>query len=1217
MRHVITFLLIAAFGTAVAQICPTQPSSVPVSGWTQTFDAEWFDDASYLDGLNMPELGTGVSDDHLAIATNQAISAFIGVKRRAVIAPADNLPFVGGHYQAPTGYAPTSVSNPTLTSLASWNFMVYVDLGDLTFADVDVRLYLDFDACYASNSNEMFELDMADLMALSNLDPADISELATNQNLASNAWAVFDDANIQPMDPTASGFYTIALAIYDDCGNQKLWHEVVVAVGDSFLPDFNGNGILDTADVFGCTNENACNFSCNVTVDDGSCDYVSCSGCSIADACNYAPNATTTDTESCLFPIDVYGSEHVDCDGECLNDADGDGTCDQDEIAGCQDPDGCNFNSSATDQGACTFAAEGYDCEGNCLIDTDGDGVCDAFEVSGCVDSSACNFEVAATEADGSCEYASCAGCTIEQACNYDASATISDASVCVFPADGFDCAGDCLEDADGDGVCDFQEFAGCTDDAACNYSSAATDDDGSCNFALEYRNCNGQCLNDADGDGICDEEEVIGCMEPWACNYNAEATTVGTCDTTSCAGCKDESACNYDADATLPDYSACTYPTANYDCSGTPLTDANQNGIADEEEVMGCTDATATNYNPLATTDDGSCSSAVLGCLIPGLPNYDPSATVQDTPVLDACGVVLTGGLPGQLLLPSAGCTTPAACNFDPAATEDDGSCEFESCVGCTNPLACDYDESAIYNSGCIDFESCYGCTASAAGNYDPSATIDDGSCSFTGCTTPSACNYDAAATTNDGSCDFVSCVGCTSEGACNYDPAATLDSGQCALLMNACDSCSDGAVVDNDADNDGVCDADEVLGCVNPVACNFNGFATEADGSCLFATGCDYCSGATDGTGEVISGDSDENGTCDALEVPGCLNANACNYDADATVSDGTCEFTSCVGCIDELACNYDAEATLSEPISCEYAPFGYDCFGDCLGDEDLDGVCDANEILGCTDAAACNFDPQATDDNGSCVHPQLHYDCDGACLVDEDNDGVCDALEVLGCTNAAACNFNESATEADGSCEYVSCAACGDADACNYDTDALVVDLTLCTYPPVGYDDCAGTVCTDSDEDGNCDFDELPTCVGEFDAPVLVMSGVVELDALPAAWPELVTYSSVTDEHDVEISFLDYPGRLETGNYSVTRVYALVDACGNSAEAAQLLVAIEQTAGCTNPAASNFSEDAVTEDGSCSYDPVCPGDLNLDGIIGASDLLILLSGFGIPCP
>ena len=44
-------------------------------------------------------------------------------------------------------------------------------------------------------------------------------------------------------------------------------------------------------------------------------------------------------------------------------------------------------------------------------------------------------------------------------------------------------CGGDCTSDANGNGVCDDAEVAGCTDSAACNYDAAATEDDGSCDF--------------------------------------------------------------------------------------------------------------------------------------------------------------------------------------------------------------------------------------------------------------------------------------------------------------------------------------------------------------------------------------------------------------------------------------------------------------------------------------------------------------------------------------------------------------------------------------------------------------------------------------------------------------------------------------------------------------------------------------------------------------
>jgi hypothetical protein len=97
-----------------------------------------------------------------------------------------------------------------------------------------------------------------------------------------------------------------------------------------------------------------------------------------------------------------------------------------------------------------------------------------------------------------------------------------------------------------------------------------------------------------------------------------------------------------------------------------------------------------------------------------------------------------------------------------------------------------------------------------------------------------------------------------------------------------------------------------------------------------------------------------------------------------------------------------------------TCEYPISGYDCEGICILDADADGVCDADEVPGCTDMDACNFNNGATDDDGSCVYAQSHLDCDGNCLNDTDADGVCDELEISGCTNPDACNYNPDATD-----------------------------------------------------------------------------------------------------------------------------------------------------------------------------------------------------------
>ena len=55
-----------------------------------------------------------------------------------------------------------------------------------------------------------------------------------------------------------------------------------------------------------------------------------------------------------------------------------------------------------------------------------------------------------------------------------------------------------------------------------------------------------------------------------------------------------------------------------------------NNNGICDEDDVLGCTYAGASNYNPLATMDDGSCNIIVDdGCA--GDLDDDGVVTVND----------------------------------------------------------------------------------------------------------------------------------------------------------------------------------------------------------------------------------------------------------------------------------------------------------------------------------------------------------------------------------------------------------------------------------------------------------------------------------------------------------------------------------------------------------------------------------------------------------
>ena len=207
---------------------------------------------------------------------------------------------------------------------------------------------------------------------------------------------------------------------------------------------------------------------------------------------------------------------------------------------------------------------------------------------------------------------------------------------------------------------------------------------------------------------------------------------------------------------------------------------------------------------------------------------------------------------------------------------------------------------------------------------------------------------------------------------------------------------------------------------------------------------------------------------------------------------------------GCTDTAACNYDSSAT-EDDGSCTYADACNSCDGPI--DTDGDGVADCDEVAGCTDMMACNYNPNATDDDSSCEYTDGVYDCDGiTCLADSDGDGICDPNEVSGCTDSMASNFNSSATDDDGSCEYLS--GCTDPAAGNFDATAQVDDGS-CEYGPwnVVSTDCNMTVLVQAD--ANITVEGEPATgelwVGAFTADgtpagqVLVTPGVVTSIAL----------------------------------------------------------------------------------------------------------------------
>ena len=77
-------------------------------------------------------------------------------------------------------------------------------------------------------------------------------------------------------------------------------------------------------------------------------------------------------------------NNEYDCWGQCINDVDNDSICDELEVPGCPDPAACNYNLEGTEP--CVYAEDinggidWIDCDGNCLNDIDNDGICDEID---------------------------------------------------------------------------------------------------------------------------------------------------------------------------------------------------------------------------------------------------------------------------------------------------------------------------------------------------------------------------------------------------------------------------------------------------------------------------------------------------------------------------------------------------------------------------------------------------------------------------------------------------------------------------------------------------------------------------------------------------------------------------------------------------------------------------------------------------------------------
>ena len=615
------------------------------------------------------------------------------------------------------------------------------------------------------------------------------------------------------------------------------------------------------------------------------------------------------------------------------------------EQEGCTDPFAFNFDPFATvDDGSCS-----YDCECDDVYEP----VCAYDYTTGeyITFSNACEAQCAFAWVswDGDCSEQPIYGCTNPDAVNYNAEATQDDGSCVVIPTCSDDESSVVVEINSIDSLADNGFFW--------NIYWTLTDDNGMhVELVYDYTQYELSTAYGCLADGCYNFFVVDYGWEPFSAGvdvtidgltttYNlgenqfeaAYAIGVNTEDcevTIPVYGCTDAEAMNFNPDANTEDGS-CLYPC---DCpdvyepvcafdhfANTYVTFNNAceaecwnawiswEGDCSEVPVYGCTNPEALNYNPEATTDDGSCA------VIP-VCNEDESQIVIQSVVGDSLNdfgiytslywsLTTDMGLPTNMVYSytdvatiSYGCLSDGCYNFylyDYGWTPGTGSANV-TIDGTTTSYSLNSDEySSVFALG-VNTDSCEvtipGCTDPEAFNYDPYATTDNGTCQY-----PFICdngihafaylfagdgemaidivgdNGDVVFTHNSSQAyGYIYADLCLEPGVCytayiSGSPATNgngFGSGQFGVGTYGLDLVfaewpMDQASWEVEFSVDGTCGPDNFgdgYGCTDPTAWNYDPFALFDDGSCVYNDQCENMNEVTlmldggDWPGEVL---------------------------------------------------------------------------------------------------------------------------------------------------------------------------------------------------------------------------------------------------------------------------------------------------------------------------------------------------------------------------